>query len=286
MTTTPTGPRLLGLGDNTVDTYVDEGLQFPGGNAVNVAVLAHRLGIPAAYLGCLGTDSAGDLIANALAEEGIDTSRVRRIPGRNARAFIRHEDGDRTFLPGWAGVRGRYGLVAEDLVYVAGFDAVHSSIFSDLDAELPRLRPVARLLSYDFSDFWSEEVFERVLPWVDIAFVSAPGRDDQAVADVLATCVAGGARIAVATLGVAGSMALTDRTFARQGVAEAAVVDTLGAGDGFIAAFLTSVLRGSDAGIALAAGAAFAGEVCGRQGAFGHAAPWRGAVPGSGPEDS
>ena len=42
-------PRILGLGDNTVDTYVDAGLQFPGGNAVNVAVLARclwSLGIP------------------------------------------------------------------------------------------------------------------------------------------------------------------------------------------------------------------------------------------------
>ena len=28
---------ILGLGDNTVDTYVDLGRQFPGGNAVNVA---------------------------------------------------------------------------------------------------------------------------------------------------------------------------------------------------------------------------------------------------------
>jgi len=36
--------RLLGLGDNTVDTYVDQGWQYPGGNAVNVAVLARRLG--------------------------------------------------------------------------------------------------------------------------------------------------------------------------------------------------------------------------------------------------
>jgi len=88
-------PRILGLGDNTVDTYVDQGMQYPGGNAVNVAVLAHRLGMAAGYLGCLGTDAAGDLLFQALQSEGVDLSHCRRIDGANARAMIGHRDGDR-----------------------------------------------------------------------------------------------------------------------------------------------------------------------------------------------
>ncbi len=36
--------RLLGLGDNTVDIYIDRRVDFPGGNAVNVAVFDKRLG--------------------------------------------------------------------------------------------------------------------------------------------------------------------------------------------------------------------------------------------------
>ena len=49
-------PRILGIGDNTIDTYVSAGLQLPGGNAVNVAALARRLGAEASYLGCWGDD--------------------------------------------------------------------------------------------------------------------------------------------------------------------------------------------------------------------------------------
>jgi len=64
--------RVLGLGDNTVDTYVDRHLQFPGGNAVNVAVLCRRLGAQASYLGCLGSDEAGDVLRAALAAEGVE----------------------------------------------------------------------------------------------------------------------------------------------------------------------------------------------------------------------
>ncbi len=73
--------RLLGLGDNTVDTYVDQGTQYPGGNAVNVAVFAHRLGLAAGYLGCLGADAAGDLLLQALQAKKGSTS---AMPGASA----------------------------------------------------------------------------------------------------------------------------------------------------------------------------------------------------------
>lgn len=270
----PAGPRLLGLGDNTVDTYVDAGLQFPGGNAVNVAVLAHRLGLITAYLGCLGTDAGGDLIAEALMEEGIDTSRMRRVPGANARAYIRHDGGDRRFLRGEPGVRGRYDLTAEDFAYIAEFDAVHTSIFSELDADLPRIRAAATQLSYDFSERWNDAVFARVLPMIDIAFLSAPNRGDAEVAALLRACAAAGPRLVVATRGTQGAMACAAGEILVQGVVPAEVVDTLGAGDGFIAACLTSLLRGAELASALEQGAGFAADVVGWQGAFGRGAAW------------
>lgn len=36
--------RIIGVGDNTVDTYIHLKKAFPGGNALNVAVLARRNG--------------------------------------------------------------------------------------------------------------------------------------------------------------------------------------------------------------------------------------------------
>jgi len=274
MAVAPSGPRLLGLGDNTVDTYVDAGLQFPGGNAVNVAVLARRLGLPSAYLGCLGRDAAGDLIAAALAEEGVATDRVRRIDGPNARAFIVHNNGDRRFLRGEPGVRGRYDLGPDDFAYIAGFDAVHTSIFSELDADLPRLRQAARGLSYDFSERWNDAVFARVLPYIDLAFFSAPNRADDEVAAILRLCADAGVAIAVATRGAEGAMALVDGQLLHQGIVPAEIVDTLGAGDGFITAFRVALLRGAEPAAALGLAAGFAATVCGWQGAFGHATPW------------
>ena len=57
--------RIATVGDNVVDCYPDLGVMYPGGNTVNVAVHARRLGARAAYLGALGTDTAGRVLTAA-----------------------------------------------------------------------------------------------------------------------------------------------------------------------------------------------------------------------------
>lgn len=266
--------RILGLGDNTVDTYVDLALQFPGGNAVNVAVLAGRLGATAAYLGCIGGDEAGKVVSDALAAEGVETARLRRLEGPNARAFIAHQNGDRRFISSSRGVRGQYGWQDDDFAYVAGFDAVHTSIYSELDDMLPRLARSARKLSYDHSERWTPESLERTLPFLATAFLSCPSLSDDNCRALLRRCAAAGPETVVATRGKAGAMAIAAGEILVQPAVPATVVDTLGAGDGFIAGFLVEQLRGAPVAAALAAGAAFAARVCSWQGAFGRGVPW------------
>ena len=64
--------RIVGVGDNTVDKYLHLKMMFPGGNAVNVPVLARRYGHDASYIGWLGDDTYGHLILDALVAEGLD----------------------------------------------------------------------------------------------------------------------------------------------------------------------------------------------------------------------
>lgn len=267
--------RLLGLGDNTVDTYVDRGLQFPGGNAVNVAVQARRLGAETGYLGCLGSDQAGKLLSDALRQEGVDTARCRIRAGANARAFIGHDGQDRRFLRSEHGVRGEWGTFdAEDRAYIAGFDLVHSSIYSELGDALPVVRSAARRLSYDFSERWTDENLAATLPSVDIAFLSYPSASDEDCRNLLERCIGWGAGMVVATRGARGALALAGGRFHEQAASPASVMDTLGAGDGFIAACLLAILDGAGIVAALAAGAEHAADVCGYQGGFGHGVAW------------
>lgn len=274
-----TSPRLLGLGDNTIDTYVSAGLQFPGGNAVNVAVMARRLGLRASYLGCWGDDEGGKILDAALAAEGIDLDHVRRVrDGETARARIAHENGDRRFIGSIPGVRARYALRDFDLDFIRAHDLVHTSCNSDLDGELGRIADVARALSYDYSEKWTEARLAATLPHVDIAFLSTPRRGDGECEALLARCTDAGVKIAVATRGGDGVIARSGDRLHRHAVVAITPVDTLGAGDGFIAGFLVQHLRGADVPACLAAGADYAAKVCTWQGAFGHARPWTGTA--------
>ncbi|PZP42886.1 MAG: fructoselysine kinase [Azospirillum brasilense] len=272
-------PRILGIGDNTVDVYVDDGMQYPGGNAVNVAVQARRAGAEASYLGCLGRDALGELLHGALVAEGIDISMVRWRDGPNARSPIAHRDGDRIFLGGKPGVRGQYELSEADDAFVAAHDLAHTSVHSDLDVELPRLKRHAKLLSYDYSERWTRPGKADTFRHVDIAFLSSPRAGQVECEDIMRNCAGSGPKLVVLTRGIRGSMALWQGEISTAGTQPTQVVDTLGAGDAFIGAFLVAWLRRRDPQAALEAGAAHAALACGSKGAFGHGAPVSAGAP-------
>ncbi|MBN9146116.1 MULTISPECIES: PfkB family carbohydrate kinase [unclassified Novosphingobium] len=268
--------RILGLGDNTIDTYVDAGVQYPGGNAVNVAAMAAKLGAFTAYLGCVGDDDGGKLLCAALAAEGVDISRVRTRTGANARAFIGHVDGDRQFISSIPGVRADYRWEDADFTYMGGFDHVHTSIYSELEDVLPRLAASTPSLSLDGSNRWTVEYLQRVLPHVRFAFLSASELTEREALGLATQCLAFGPQAVVLTRGGDGALGMDADGTIIQPALPTTVVDTLGAGDGFISGFLTCMLSGGTLKEAMTQGASFAAEVCRWQGGFGHGAPWVG----------
>jgi fructoselysine 6-kinase len=269
--------RLLGIGDNTVDIYLTEGMQYPGGNAVNVAVQARRCGAWASYLGCLGRDRLGDLVHGSLVAEGVDVSHVRRIDGPNPWSRIRHDGPDRIFAGSNPGVRGCYDLGPGDDRFIAAHDVVHTSVHSGLDAQMPRLKASARLLSYDYSEHWERPGVAATMRHVDIAFLSGPRRGMAECEELLRWCAGQGPSVVVVTRGTDGACALHVGQVHTQPVHPAEVVDTLGAGDGFIAGFLVAHAGGLPLPACLARGAAQAAAVCAIKGGFGHGTP---IVPG------
>jgi fructoselysine 6-kinase len=269
--------RVLGLGDNTIDTYVDAGVQYPGGNAVNVAAMMARLGASTAYLGCIGDDDGGALLRAALAEEGVEISRVRTRQGANSRAYIGHVDNDRQFIRSEAGVRADYRWERPDFDYIAGFDHVHTSIYSDLGEALPRIAASARSLSFDASNRWTMDYLSQVLPQVRYVFLSAAELDEPECTSIANDCLALGPEAVIVTRGSAGAFGVNAERSVFQPALPTHVVDTMGAGDGFISGFLTGALAGAKLQEAMVRGAEFATRVCGWHGGFGHAAPWPGS---------
>jgi fructoselysine 6-kinase len=262
---------VVGIGDNTVDRYVDQEIMYPGGNAVNVVVHASRLGHSSAYIGCLAKDDAGMLIHESLVKEGVDVSCCRLLDGENAFCDIRLVDGDRVFGEFSAGVCDRLIINEIDLAFISTFDLVHTSVYSFMDPYLGSLQANARFLSYDYSSEWDRDLLEETLPWVDFALISNPAEDISENNDLMKWAAALGPRLVMATSGEQGAVVFDGNRMYLQPIMPAGeVVDTLGAGDAFAACFLTGYLEGEPIPKALESAARYAAETCGHYGAFGH----------------
>lgn len=61
---------VLGFGDNVVDKYEHIKTMYPGGNAVNFAVFAKKLGVDrSAYMGIFGSDEEAEHVIASLEDE-------------------------------------------------------------------------------------------------------------------------------------------------------------------------------------------------------------------------
>jgi fructoselysine 6-kinase len=264
------GPTILALGDNVVDCYPDLGVMFPGGNAVNVAVHARRCGAPSAYLGVLGDDLAGELVRRSLQDEDVNTAMSRIEPGPNAYAVVRIVDGNRVFESGEIGV-SRIPLAARDFAAMARADLVHTGECSMVEDDLAQIAQAATVLSFDFSERpW--DYVQAYARYADVAVVSAKEEAEDPAA--LATRVAAlGPRTVAVTQGSRGATLLAQDRILRAPAGHGPVVDTLGAGDAFIARLLVGIVRGERPEDLLPAATNYATGTCANHGAFGYETP-------------
>lgn len=74
------------------------------GMATSAATAVARLGHPVSLWASIGDDSVGDILAGAVAQEGIDTALVRRVPGAMSAisAILVDDRGERIVVPWYA----------------------------------------------------------------------------------------------------------------------------------------------------------------------------------------
>lgn len=266
----PRPARILAFGDNVVDCYRDQNLMFPGGNCVNHAVFARRAGAETAYAGAVCDDDAGHLIRRALVEEGVDIFSLRIEAGQTAYCVIETPDGDRVFVGANLGV----SIIAPskaDLARLSDFDAVHTGRSSHVDAWLPHFAQATKV-SYDLATVYDPERIARVAPHCFLLAFSAGGASrDQALA-LAQGARAAGARWSLATRGVEGALLAGDAGVFEVPAQPVDAIDTLGAGDTYIANVLVGLLESREPETILTLAAAAAARTCLIRGAFGHAA--------------
>ncbi len=264
-------PSVVAFGDNVVDCYMDQEMMYPGGNSLNLATFVQRFGGRGSYIGAVGDDPAGLHIRDALMGEGVDVTGLRVLPaGSTAFCLIGNRDGDREFLGADLGV-SIIEPQLRDLDQIARADAVHTGRSSHVDAFLPAFAVRARL-SFDFAVIRNRDRIARIAALCYLASFSAGDLGDDEAKDLLEFALASGARHVLVTRGKEGAwLGLGDQRHHQPAVPTQAI-DTLGAGDTFIARTLFGLLMGEAPRDVLSVAAFAAAETCRHHGGFGHPA--------------
>lgn len=238
-----------------------------GGAESNVAIGIARLGGEARWIGRVGADAIGRKVTRDLHAEGVQTHAIidpdastgvmtkeQRISGRSAVHYARTGSAGSRLAP--SDIRDS-DLIDAAVLHVTGITpALSDSASAAVDSAIARALAAGADVSFDVnhrSSLWRgrdpRPTYRRLASQASIVFagedeaelIVGPGTPAE-----LATRVAElGPRTVVIKLGERGALALHDGEFFENPAVPVAVVDTVGAGDAFVAGYLAQRINGA-----------------------------------------
>ncbi len=258
------------FGSHCIDYYenLDGGTPFAGGGPLNTAVHMSRLGIPSLFAGCVGSDAYGALLLREMIRSHVDTSCVHVVSGNSAVCEVYLQGNERILGDYAEGVMKDFRLSEKDLDIIASADLCLCDLWGNQEDCFPLLKAKGAKIAFDSADAPDDERCRKVLPYVDILFFSSE-EDSPAVRRKMQEFHRAGVSIVVTTFGAKGSAALDETGFT---LCEAEktddVLDSMGAGDTYIAGFLHEIILGRSIYEAMKKGSSAAAETLKYHGAF------------------
>jgi fructokinase len=262
-------PEIVTLGEGIIDfTYSEneDGIfykQNAGGAPANVAAAVKKLGVNSAFIGKVGTDIFGTYLASALEGVGVDISGVIKDKVHpTPLAFIKTEAGKREYSfmrQNTADMNLKFDEVQTRLIdnaKILHFGALlllsepsRSAVANTIEYAKQNGKIISYSLNYR-PQLWKNSddaaiAMRSVLSFVDIIKVSEDElellTDSGNLLTSLGKLLARGIKIVIVTQGAKGCIVA-----AKSGVEEirsykVPIVDTLGAGDCFVGAFLSRI---------------------------------------------
>lgn len=235
--------RIACIGDNCIDRYDDLNKESAGGNPVNVAVYSRRLGSEASYIGVVGDDAYGELIVSSIRSKGVDVSHVRTANGSSTVSHVTMKDGERVFGAYDEGVMADFCPTQDDIDFMCSHDMVVTDLWGHSEGALKQIRSRGIPTAFDASERPFAEASIIAAPDSSVFFFSDDRSSDEEIRTILERIHSFGAEIAVAMRGSRGSIAYDGKEYYSFGIIPCDVVDTLGAGDSYVAGFLNAWLK-------------------------------------------
>ena len=272
------------LGDNCVDFYDETGEAFFGGNPVNVAVYLQRLGLHTSYLGAVGTDPFGERLLKAVRDRGVDVSHVQVKEGKTALTHVILRGDERILGDYDEGVMASYAPRQEDLAFIGKHALAVTGLWGHCEAWLERIREMGVVTAFDCADRPEDPAALAAAGSADILFFSDDSSGKPGLQEKMRSLWEKGSagnkagnkagngeekrHLVIATRGARGSLAYDGREYYSCGIVPCDVVDTMGAGDSYIAGFLAAFLREEEIFGCMMAGAACSAVTLGYKGAW------------------
>lgn len=251
--------KLAAVGSNCIDFYknIEQGKAYPGGGPVNMAVYTVRLGGQASYTGPVGEDEYGAVMRDAMAAKGVDISHLHVLPGQTAVSQVELLDGERVFGDYDEGVLANYTLSPEDMDFICTHDVVVCDLWGKVEGQFKDLKARGIKTAFDCATRPEDPESQTAMPYTDYLFFSSDDGDVPAVRALMKEYQSRGPQLVVAMLGEHGSLCYDGAEFHKFGIIPCDdLVDSMGAGDSYIAGFLFGIVEGLSIEGAMEKGAA------------------------------
>jgi 2-dehydro-3-deoxygluconokinase len=268
-------PRIVTLGETMARVDTSGPVPLPhaataslgiGGAESNVAIGVRRLGIAATWVGRVGDDPFGDLVGRELRAEGVNAV-VRRDPEAPTGLMVKEHRSSSTtrvwyYRTGSAGSRieprdlDGVDLASASVLHVTGItpglsDSAATTVAVAVERACGAGVPVSLDVNYRARVWGDRDAGAALRPIAASAEIVFGGPEELAllVGDVppdeqVAAVAALGPRQVIAKLGADGCVAWIDGQIFVVPAIPAAVVDTVGAGDAFVAGYLAEFVLG------------------------------------------
>lgn len=265
-------PSLVVVGELNVDLIFEQVNSLPalekercaedmsivlGSSSAILASNAQAIGLPAGFVGCIGSDTFGDFVVRALSQRGVDTSRIKVLPDVSTGATVVYTRGARRGMITYPGAMDY--LTTDDIPwdYVAQAKHLHvSSLFLQrgLRPDCKQLFMQAKEIGlttsldtgWDPDEEWGADVLA-MLEAVDVFFPNdeeAKRISGEASLEESLRILASRGSTVVITCGKEGVLATDGDNAIQLPAISVDPVDAIGAGDSFNAGFLSRYIKG------------------------------------------
>lgn len=257
--------NITAVGDYMIDYYSNLNLKYLGGNSLNFIMRLQGIkGNILSFVGPVARDEGGIILLEALKAFDVSSQHISLLEGSSPLSIVEVVSGDRTFKGLEIGVLEDFILNKEQISFLRNQDHIHSSIMGGIIGQLGDIKGKGSI-SFDFSILRNRKIIMEAMKWVDYAFFSSKVFE-ATEENLMREAHLAGAKNVVFLLGHLGSIAFDGERIYKASGLPGDIVDTLGAGDSYIAGYMSQVWQGASIEEAMEIGSIWALETCGHYG--------------------